>query len=320
MSISAEMEKSMKKENFYEKIANSIKERLGDGCDVTLHDVVKNNHVILEGLIITDTSRNVSPTIYLDSFWDAYCAGMKYETLLDRIEDVYRRDTPEKNLNFEFFRNFDDVKDGICYKLVNTVENEELLKELPHKDFLDLSICFYYVYRNDEMGEGTILIHNAHADMWKVSFDTLMDCAKKNTPKLLPLESVEMKDVLAECGSGEKKDIAQIEETKELMGEINEYLDLMPMYVVSNSRRTLGAACILYEGVLEELADKLGGDFYILPSSVHEVILMAAKNTDDAAELKDMIHTINETQLDPEDVLSDSLYYYASAEKQIKVI
>jgi uncharacterized protein YyaL (SSP411 family) len=129
-----------------------------------------------------------------------------------------------------------------------------------------------------------------------------------------------MKDVLAECGSGEKKDIAQIEETKELMGEINEYLDLMPMYVVSNSRRTLGAACILYDGVLEELADKLGGDFYILPSSVHEVILMAAKNADDAAELKDMIHTINETQLDPEDVLSDSLYYYASAEKQIKVI
>lgn len=320
MITSAEMEKSVKKENFYEKVANSVKERLGSDCDVELQDIVKNNHVILKGLVIKDKSKNVSPTIYLDSFWEAYCAGMKYETLLDKIEDVYRRDTPGQSLDFDFFKNFDNVKDRICYKLVNAVENEEILKEIPNKPFLDLAVCFYYVYKNDELGEGTILIRNAHADMWGISVETLMECAGKNTPKLFPWESVTMENVLTECGKGENKNAGTDEEKDGLREEINEFFEEMPMYVVSNNKRMQGAACILYDGVLEELAEKFGSDFYILPSSVHEVIIMPAGNEDDISDLKDMIHTINETQVDPEDVLSDSLYYYMKSEKSIKVI
>jgi hypothetical protein len=239
---------------------------------------------------------------------------MRYESILDRIESIYRRDTPDDSLNFDFFRDFENVKDRICYKLVNAAENEDFLKEVPHKPFLDLAICFYYVYSNEEIGEGTILIRDVHASMWNVSVDTLMECAEKNTSKLYPIESVPMKDVLLGTEKSES-----VENTK-FNDEITQICEEMPMQVISNKKRSQGAACILYSGMLEEIAEKYGNDFYIMPSSVHEVIVLPADKAENPEDLKEMVKTINETQLEPEEVLSDNVYLYVRADKQIKII
>lgn len=315
----------MKKEEFFEKVVNSMRERFGEEYDIMLKEIVKNNHVILNGLVVIDKSKNVSPTIYIDIFWDAYRAGIRYDRIIDRIEQIYRRDTPQESIDMNFFTDFDSVKDRICFEIINAKENEELLRDIPHVPFLDLAICFYYAYSNEELGDGTILIHNSHIGMWKISAEKLLDIAKENTPRLFPWECVSMANVMSEFDDAEAiglggGDVKADEVCSNIKEEMDAFLEKTPMHVLSNIKKIHGSICFLYSGVLEELAEKYGGNLYILPSSVHEVILLADSGRDNVEDLKEMIHVINETQVEPEDILSDSLYYFDRIEKSFKIL
>jgi len=87
-----------------------------------------------------------------------------------------------------------------------------------------------------------------------------------------------------------------------------------PMYVVSNTQRIYGAAVILYEGVLEAFAKKIGGDFYILPSSIHETLFIPANTGIEQEELLKMVREVNEKEVSPDEELSDHVYRYHQAE------
>lgn len=94
----------------------------------------------------------------------------------------------------------------------------------------------------------------------------------------------------------------------------------IPMRVLTNSKRVHGAACILYPGVLDEVAQETGGSFFILPSSVHEVIILPDAGNGDGERLKEIIRMVNTTQVAPEEVLSDTLYRYDTAEKMVVMV
>jgi hypothetical protein len=315
----------MEKKEFIEKVTDKLRERLGDKYNITMKEVLKNNNVILNGLIIDTKDKNIAPTIYMESFWDAFCNGISLDSIVDRIENAYRNAAPEKRIDIEFFKDFDSVRDRICFKLINTVENEELLRDIPSVPYLDLSICFYYSYADAMIGEGSILIHNSHMQMWDVTADQLMALAMENTPGLYPWECTSMEEIIniyAEQHLSQELGLNKGEYSVEvdIADELENFLEEMKMQVLSNVKRTLGAACILYPNVLKTLADKCECSFYIMPSSIHEVILMAATGGEDEDELKAMIHDINVTQVEPEEVLSDSLYYYDRIHQVVKVL
>ena len=85
----------------------------------------------------------------------------------------------------------------------------------------------------------------------------------------------------------------------------------VPMYVLSNKTKIHGAACILYENVVKDFADYLNRDIFILPSSVHEVILVPSQGAQKAQNLVEMVREVNETQVEEEEILSDSVYYFS---------
>ena len=89
------------------------------------------------------------------------------------------------------------------------------------------------------------------------------------------------------------------------------------MYVLSNNQRNYGAVSILYEGLLKDIGERLQEDYYVLPSSVHEVIIVPESNSPGQEELEHMIVEINETQVEPEEVLSDRAYYYSRKEARL---
>lgn len=306
-----EMEK-IKMDNFAAKICAAVKEKLGYGYKVEIREVKKNNSVILHGLVISTKSQNVAPTIYLESFWESYGKGINFTEIIHRILAVYQRDVPVKKIDMDFFRSFIKVKDRICYRLINRKGNEALLEEIPHTEFLDLAVCFYYAYQGAALGEGTILIHNSHLKMWNTTIAELYSLARDNTPRLFPWMCQSMGEVIHEIeGCMEEKEIGETQE------DIS--LGMPPMKVLSNQKRVHGAVCIRYPGVLEEIAEK-EGNLYILPSSIHEVILLPDDGKVSAEELKKMIHEVNTTQVAPEEVLSDSLYYYNATGKEIVVV
>lgn len=284
---------------FAQIVMDKVQKELGEGYEVTLRTIPKNNGVTLTGLIIAADGQNVSPTIYMDSFKHAYDAGMPISNIVKGVLEIYGKDTPRENVDMEFFKDFEKVKGRICYRLINREQNEELLTRIPHMEFLDLAVCFYYAYQGRELGEGSILIFNNHMEMWGTSVDALYELAKQNTPVLFPWECENMKDVL--CAYMQEGDDS--------------------MKILGNRSHTYGAAVILYSGLLEEIARKNNRNFYILPSSIHEVILLEEKENGngDVEMLKAMIADVNDTQVEREEILSYNLYYFDLADNNIRI-
>lgn len=305
----------MEMREFAEKVRRAMSEVLGDGYEVRLQEVQKNNGVRLQGLLILTEKQNVSPTIYLKPFWEAYEGGVTLADLVSKILQIYREDTPGESIDMSFFKEFEKVKDRICYRLINARQNKALLERIPHIPFLDLAVCFYYAYESEVLGSGTILIYNTHVNMWQTGTAELMRLAQVNTPRLFPWECSSMDAVVRELLSQDAEQSWWLseEEKQQLMKEL-------PMQILSNEQRIHGAACILYPGLLEELAQKTDANLYILPSSVHEVILLPDHKEEDPEQLRAMVREVNCTQLEPEEVLSDNLYYFDCLKKNVTII
>lgn len=284
--------------NFAEIVSRSVSERLGNGCQIKLQEIMKNNGVILQGLVILREEYNLSPTIYLNSFLQAYEAGLSLERITDRILELYEKGVHEKNLDVSFFRNFDAVKEKICYRLVNREKNHALLERIPHLDFLDLSVCFYYAYQDDQIGDGSILIYHSHLEMWGCECEDLMQYAMENTQRLHPFRVCKMQDMLTNCVPPDVE---------------------VPMLVLTTMQMTYGASCMLYPHIFEKLSQQIGENFYLIPSSIHEMLLLPEKEERDISVLLSMIREINKTQVEPEDVLSDNLYFYDISEEKIQI-
>lgn len=297
---------------FAEKVCRAVSKSLGASYQVKLQEVTKNNGVILQGLIILNDSLNVSPTIYLNAFLNAYESGMPLPKIVQKVLEIYRADSPKKDIDMSFFRDFNRVRDRICYRLVNRAKNRALLERIPHIEFLDLCICFYYAYQDSALGAGTILIYNNHAEMWGCSTADLLRLAQKNTPRIYPWEVHSMEEILREL-EDRKEIVMPMEEDDLPLPEIS-------MQVLSNSRRVNGAACVLYPGLLDLISAKMDRNYYILPSSVHEVILLGEEGAEDREALRDMVREVNATHVEPEEVLSDNLYYFDRLEGRVRIV
>lgn len=296
----------MELKEFVQKVCRTVESELGEAYRVETKEVLKNNGVLLHGMIIFSDSRNVAPTIYLDHFWRAYEEGMTFAEVIRKLLSVYGKDTPVCSIDMEFFRNFESVRDRICYRLVGLDGNRNFLKDIPHVEFLDLAVCFFYAYTGEPLGEGSILVHDSHMKMWGTDVSELMTLAQRNTPRLFPWRCCTMDEVLREL-TGEESEEGLL--SKEV-----------PMRVLSNSQRLHGAICLIYQGVLEQIARECASDLYILPSSIHEVILLAERGGEEPGELKAMIVQVNRTKVAPEEVLSDSLYRYDREKRRVEKI
>jgi len=96
--------------------------------------------------------------------------------------------------------------------------------------------------------------------------------------------------------------------------------NMVPMFVATNSKKVNGAGVILYDGLLRTFAEKIGGDFFILPSSVHEVIFVPANGDIDARHLIQMVKEVNATEVAPDEVLSDNVYMYHADEDFVEMM
>lgn len=291
---------------FVRKVCSAMEKKLGPGYRIEVKEIRKNNGVLLHGLLIMSDGQNIAPTIYLDSFWEAYEGGTSFAAVVGKLLAIYREDAPKEPVDLEFFRSYEAVKDRICYRLVGRKGNEALLEDVPHIEFLDMAVCFYYAYCSQTLGEGIISVHNTHMKMWDAGTADLFRLAWDNTPMLFPWECSTMDEIL----DGKKGGASSVSDAA---------AGVASMKVLSNARRLHGAVCILYPQVLEKIAAAAGRSLYIIPSSIHEVILLEdrGKNTGDA--LRRMIAEVNRTQVPPEEVLSDNLYYYDLDEKKIKI-
>ena len=287
--------------NFTTLVQREVEKRAGENYRVKLNDVMKNNGVVLRGITLMQDDSNISPTIYLNPYYDAYENGdTTLGTVIDEVIDTYERNKINRSIDMKFFLNYETVRSRIIFKLINTEKNRELLRDVPYIPFHDLSIVFQCLVSEERFGNASILIHNVHLQLWEVNARELYECALENTPLLQGYELADMNTVLEEM-----KALGGIDDE-----EIEDMQQEVPMYVLSNKSRINGASCILYKDILKDFAMVVDKDLYVLPSSIHEVILLPSDGTQESEQLKEMVREINQSQVEKEEVLSDSVYYY----------
>lgn len=288
------------------EFAEIIKERLEErtGFEVRIGEVTKNNSVTFHGINIIVPDCNVLPTIYLEPYLKDYKHGMSLDEITERIINVWEREKGHTHFDMEWFRDFEQIKVRIAYKLVNCESNRKLLEDVPHIPFLNLAKVFYVMINCEEIGSGSILIHNNHMELWGVTTEELDEIASKNTPKLFQAEIISMAAIM-----------------KEMMQDDSEELELLidnKMFVVTNKERYYGAAAMCYPNIIKEFAEQKECDLIILPSSVHEVLVLTYEG-DDFERFREMVIEVNATKLLPEEVLSNSVYIYRRENNSISI-
>ena len=296
----------MEYKEFVEYIKMNAGYIAGEGGNITINHVIKNNGCEMDGLVIMEKGKDIAPTIYLDSLYELYTNGENIKNIIRQIEVIYEQNKNNVTFDVNILKHFDTIKDKIVYKVVNYRSNEKLLEQVPHKRILDLAVVFYCLLDNEYGRSATALIYNNNLKNWNVTIDDVYKAALKNTPDLLHSKISSMATLFEKCGVN-------------VDGEEVDLKDYVPsdMYVLTNESKLNGAACILYENVLYDFAQKLGADLYILPSSVHEVILLPKLSVFEKDELVNMVKEVNTEGVAADEVLSDHVYEYNRTERLI---
>ena len=253
-----------------------------EGQKVMVQRVKKNNQVSMMGLSIGEQKNYLLPVLYLEPFYRNHLRGQQIGFYLDE----------DKVSDYEY------IKKNLFYRIVNYEKNKELLKYTPHERFLDLAVTYRWAaYRNHD-GMASALVRNKELLMWGISKDQMMKDARENTEKIFPPVMRKIQSVLP---------VHIIEEE-------------IPLFVMSNGDYMNGASVILYKDILREFADCMEHNLYILPSSIHEVIiLLDDEYAKDPEELARMVRETNRIVVDREEILSDHVYYYDREKDEIRI-
>jgi len=290
---------------FKQLVLSYFKEQLGHSVKISIQPVIKNNHVTFDGLLILESGCNATPSLYLNYYYDKLKNGADIESVLRLLLDTYQSNKLTENIDVRFFTEYENVSGRILYKLINASQNKELLQEIPHIKFLDLAIVFYCLVSTNDVGSATILIRNQHLSLWNVTPDMLHQQAAYNTPRLMPPKLIDMNSLLQEFAPD--------------FIDSNSFTP-SPLYVLTNSEKLYGAAAILDARILKNFSITKNNDFYILPSSIHEVIIIPASYTEDANELSEIVHDVNVSEVAQDEILSDSVYFYDQNTEQLSII
>ena len=298
----------MKFDEFIASVLETLKIRLlenGEEVVLRTNKVLKNNGVELTALNVCRDADEVSPTIYLDPFYREYMNGRSYDDVMNDIYRLQLMRSFENTLSIDDVVNEADVLDNIIVRLINRERNEKMLDNIPYIEVKDLVIVFRRVVRLDDDGVATTLVSRQDMKRWRVNIDTLYRKALENTERMFPVVKESIFETLR--SRYDNFEIQNIDMDDEL-------------FVLTNEMGINGATAMMYSGMLEECADMAGGDIYILPSSVHEILFTRADTDRGEDKLKELIREANRDAVSELDFLSDNLYLYKKGDKELRVV
>lgn len=296
--------------NFYE-FRNRVKEEIMDylpelgQAKVYLQEILKNNGINKHALQILRPGENCSPSIYLEPYYERYRKGEAWQDIMEAIASYYWRNCDRMPIELREVLSFEAIQNQLMYRLVNYERNEQLLADAPHIRWQDLAITFRWLAYRDEIGLASSLVTNELMEHWGISKKQLSDVAGKNMQEQFPPLCIPMTEMLK-----------QLHYDNKLSENVRE--EECPMYVLTNTQKLNGAGTILYPGVLEEFGKRHNSDFFLLPSSIHEMILIPAYHEIAVKDLQEIVQQTNQEVIAEGDYLSDQVYYYERQSKQTK--
>lgn len=293
----------MKAIQFYTNLTETLKENLGTDWTIELHtDVILNNGTTHIALILYKNGEKLHPQIYLERFFEDYKKGKTMEEILQDVMKTYEEALQNINLDsLSGIEDWEQVKGRLAFRLLSKERNKETLENYVYKDFLDLAAIVTFCAEIDEQGVKAIRVTHDLAERWNVSEEEILQATEENTESLFPVRMEPILDTLCRVA-----DISRDDLPEEVLAEE----DSPQIMVLTNYLGVNGATVLLYDSLLQQVYEKLGGKFIILPCSIHEVIVMPSASAPHAADSQKMVEQINRSAVKEEEILSDSVYLY----------
>lgn len=289
-------------ETFRNEVLQGLQRREIGNVSLSLTKTLKSNGEMKHGVVFKSLSSNTSPTIYLEEFYEFYQATKDFDTVIDRLSDLYRS-LPVIQVNETELYDFSTAKSRIIMKLVNTEKNRTFLETAPHIPFQDLSIVYHYLIGKSDRMLLSMPVNDEMLKEWGVDTLELHQQAVANYNRLLPIKFANLNQHLLDRGFLKSEYYAAISNN-----DPNK-----DMYFLTNEYFSCGAVLMTCKNLMDEIADFFKEDFYIIPSSIHEVILFPRSKAPSKEELDRLIQEVNQEYLDPEEYLSDHAYYYSKS-------
>lgn len=295
-----EVFKAVVKENFLRYLPEKYRD-----AEVDIRTVKKVNRTLDALSVLGDDSRMFS-SMYVNEMYEKYRECGNLEMVLQAVAWKYAQSADMlKERQLEMSMGIEHFKDNVVMCLINTEQNRELLAGIPSRGFQDLSVIYRWVVKSSPDAIESAIVSNEMAEMAGMTEEELFRCAVENTRRIAPVMVTRMSDLLGDIPEG----IEIPQEVREEMERANRISE--NMWIISNRSGINGAVSMLYEENLHRLAEKLGDDLFILPSSIHEVIAMPAEMAEkNLAHLTETVHDVNMGQLRLEERLSNSVYHY----------
>lgn len=297
----------MNYEEFKNEFVEALQERLyerGNEVSISVNTVEKMNETY-EAITVTPEGSNIGMNMNLGVFAEAYENGVGFDEIVEQV--THKIEDHLSNMptfDVQSLTDYEQMKDKISMEVVAADRNADLLAKVPHQEMEDMAVVYRFVVESDEAGRATILVTNELLDKMGITPEQLHADALENAPELRPAVIKGMSEVMVDMMGPD---------AAEMFG-IDEFPQDEMMYVATVPDKISGAGVIAYQEFMDQAAERLGGDFYILPSSVHEVLLVKDDGNANFRDLKAMVEEVNATQVAPEEKLTDSVYHYDSKE------
>lgn len=268
-------------------------------------EVSKNNDTKYTAFTRKEAVGSMQALVNANDMYDAYKYGYDIDNIIRKVDEIVNKPSP-------YNIDFDNIEPNFVIRLINLEKNAKRLKESGalYKEFLDLAIELRLIVSQDENGYATCQVNKQLLEQMGIAFEDAYQIAVDKVNKEVKFNT------MFEVMLGLKDKDKDFEESIELARELeNEY----PMYILTNKTNLNGAISMIVKDRLDIICDALNvDDIYILPSSVHEVIIIP---TDiDADVLQDMIENANETAVEDEDYLSYHPYLYNKVGHNYEVV
>lgn len=287
---------------FVDAVAEKIPEVLTDIEieDIRIEPVTKNNGIQCTGLLILREGYNVAPNLYMEPYYSMYQASGSFDNVLNMIANDYTNAMKQAEL-INATSIHEDYPEKVILKLVNTELNKDALKNCPHIEMNDLSYTFRYIVKDDGIGIASALVTYNDIDRWGLSSEELFDMAKENTRRIFPPVIRDIREFIPDINDFP----FEIDEDREL-------------FVLTNDKGINGATSMIFTNVIDEFSQQRNNvSFYIIPSSIHEVLLIKKSDGLNIETLADLVKEVNRFVVGEMDFLSDNLYEYDAASKEI---
>lgn len=281
------MEKQVEYEAFRDRLYDTLDLELEGLGETSVSQISGCDGRTIDAYFITMPGRKAPNVFYPSYFYQKYRGGTSIPEIVENIKDCIRWISSD-DISEEDLSDFECAKSHIVPKLISGEGNRDWVSNVVHLPYLDMMIVFVYVVRaeGDEFVSFTIS-ENMLSD-WGITRDELLDAAIESAMELFPLSIDSIEDVLG----------LSTDEFRQTF------------YVMTNTRRHLGAAAMLYHNALLDFANRLGGGFSVIPSSIHEVLLIPDSLCISQSDLKQMLQDVNGSVVRPDEVLSEKVYHF----------